>query len=746
MNTTAEAGGRYGLVPLFLIAVLLAWAAPLFWTHVETPEGALARAHENRDLYEYVYPALSYGFGRLGRGELPLWNPHQLCGVPFLADPRVGLFDPLHLPFLFLPTANAMAVHAFLCLFLMALFSVLFLRSLKAGYAAALVGAVAYAFSGASAAGMSRPGVASVLVWTPVLFWAIREYGRQYRFGFAILAGAAGGATILSGAWAAAAAALCPAGLYGVLVCGYATGSTQVGFIRRVAGLVVAVVLAGSLSAIQTVPTFVWLYEGAGPASLVWGSDVPGQTAANLAEAVRQAFLSQPGMVPRLGYVGIPTLLLLCIGVLHRKARREALFFVVCGAGLLAGAVLTANFLPWAFPREAMYFPATFCVAMLAGLGCDRVLTPRLDHRSPSIWLPALVVVGLAGLVVYLSDGPVRGRVVVFVLVLVPFLLIRARWLAPLSGLAVALLLFSDLCTAANNAYRHPYQDAPQCYEVYETAVDATRERVLGERVGVSAAPLDYGLPENIGMLTGLNVVGGTGLLATRDQQVWWEKLEGKSGGTTHGVTRDAAVPRLLNATALRLVLATPGGGQSAIDAGTEGLPFKEMDQAGEVRILTNEQAFPLAYWASSWQAVGSIEEAVEILGDPSFDGIRACVVEGDAAPAPEPTEPTDGDEAVCSVERVSPERVVVRVDAPAKGIVVLADTFACGWQATLDEKPCDVLKTNGIFRGVHIPRGGVHEIVFLYRPKSVLVGLILALAGLGSVVLAGLVDLVRRR
>ncbi len=746
MSTTSEAGGRYGLLPLFLIAVVLVWAAPLFWRQVETPEGALARAQENRDLYEYVYPALSYGFGRLGQGELPLWNPHQLCGVPFLADSRVGLFDPLRLPFLFLPTASARAVHAFLCLFLMALFSVLFLRSLNASHVAALVGAVAYAFSGAAAAGMSRPGVASVLVWTPVLFWAIHEYGRRYRFAFAVLLGAAGAATVLSGAWAAAAVALCSAGLYAALVCGYATGGVRPGFMRRVAGLCVAVALAVSLSAIQTVPTLVWLYEGAGPASLLWGSDVPGQTAANLAEAVQQAFLSQPGLVPRLGYVGIPTLLLLCAGVFHRKARREALFFIVCGAGPLAGAVMAGDILPWAFPPEVMYFPATFCAAMLAGLGCDRLLTPRLDHRSPSIWLPALVVIGLAGLVLYLSDAPVRGRVVMFVLVLLPFLLVRARWLAPLSGLAVALVLFSDLNTAANNAYRHPYQDAPQCYEEYQTAVTAARERVLGERIGVSAAPMDYGLPENIGMLTGLDTVGGTGLLATRAQQVWWEKLEGEPGGTVHGVTLDAAAPELLNAMALRAVLATPGGDLSAIDGETEGQRFEVMDQAGEVRILTNEQGFPLAYWAPSWQTVDSTEEAVEILAGPGFDSVRECVVEGDGVPSPGPAGPSDGEEAVCSVERVSPEQVVVRVDAPEKGMVVLADTFACGWEATLNGKPCVVRKVNGIFRGIYLPRGGVHEIVFLYRPKSMLAGLALALAGLGSAVLAGLGGLLRRK
>src|SRR4051794_22335240 len=34
-------------------------------------------------------------------GELPLWNPEQYCGSPFVHDIQVGLFYPLHLPLYF---------------------------------------------------------------------------------------------------------------------------------------------------------------------------------------------------------------------------------------------------------------------------------------------------------------------------------------------------------------------------------------------------------------------------------------------------------------------------------------------------------------------------------------------------------------------------------------------------------------------------------------------------------------------
>ncbi len=48
----------------------------------------------NLDLYTEHYPMTKFGFERVFSGELPLWNPFQLCGQPFFAIPHVGLLYP----------------------------------------------------------------------------------------------------------------------------------------------------------------------------------------------------------------------------------------------------------------------------------------------------------------------------------------------------------------------------------------------------------------------------------------------------------------------------------------------------------------------------------------------------------------------------------------------------------------------------------------------------------------------------
>ena len=42
------------------------------------------------DFVDYYLPNAEYAGTRFARGELPLWNPHQSAGNPFLASLQVG--------------------------------------------------------------------------------------------------------------------------------------------------------------------------------------------------------------------------------------------------------------------------------------------------------------------------------------------------------------------------------------------------------------------------------------------------------------------------------------------------------------------------------------------------------------------------------------------------------------------------------------------------------------------------------
>jgi len=79
-------------------------------------------AHAESGSLEYVmwyfdnlgmyFPMLEYAASSLRAGHLPLWNPYQLAGIPFLATHPPEVFYPLNLPYLFLSTDRAMHLGA----------------------------------------------------------------------------------------------------------------------------------------------------------------------------------------------------------------------------------------------------------------------------------------------------------------------------------------------------------------------------------------------------------------------------------------------------------------------------------------------------------------------------------------------------------------------------------------------------------------------------------------------------------
>ena len=71
------------------------------------------------------------------------------------------------------------------------------------------------------------------------------------------------------------------------------------------------------------------------------------------------------------------------------------------------------------------------------------------------------------------------------------------------------------------------------------------------------------------------------------------------------------------------------------------------------------------------------------------------------------------------------PDRVVYRTNSSQEGMVAFSEIWYGpdkGWQAYLDGAEIDHVRLNFAIRGVRVPAGS-HEIVFEFRPKSVVAG-----------------------
>ena len=149
---------------------------------------------------------------------------------------------------------------------------------------------------------------------------------------------------------------------------------------------------------------------------------------------------------------------------------------------------------------------------------------------------------------------------------------------------------------------------------------------------------------------------------------------------------------------------------------------------SGDVKIYENHDVLPRAFVVYDWQWQADIDAAVAAMAAAGFDPRRSAVLTG-AAGATAAQSPPGGGRGTVEVTAYAPERVVLRAEGDA-GLLVLADAFYPGWQATIDGAPTVIYPANGLFRGVFVP-DGAHEVVFEFRPRSFGAGATVSLAGL---------------
>jgi uncharacterized membrane protein YfhO len=67
-------------------------------------------------------------------------------------------------------------------------------------------------------------------------------------------------------------------------------------------------------------------------------------------------------------------------------------------------------------------------------------------------------------------------------------------------------------------------------------------------------------------------------------------------------------------------------------------------------------------------------------------------------------------------------DAVTVDVRSTQDGVLVLADAYARGWQATIDGRPAPLARADAAFRAVPVGPGA-HTVRFTYRPQTFSVG-----------------------
>jgi hypothetical protein len=174
-----------------------------------------------------------------------------------------------------------------------------------------------------------------------------------------------------------------------------------------------------------------------------------------------------------------------------------------------------------------------------------------------------------------------------------------------------------------------------------------------------------------------------------------------------------------------------------AKDASVEGgARWRLLGQRSQTDIYENERALPRAWLATEARALGE-QETLEVIrtgrlsGGERWEPLRTALVES------EPPNAFAGGSAngLAEIKAYEPNRVDVRTTTDAPSILVLSENHYPGWRAYLDGESVGVLRVDYNLRGVYVP-AGTHKVRFVYRPKSVLAGLLISLLALAGLAL----------
>jgi len=152
-----------------------------------------------RDFGNFSYPLAHYLRECFWRGEIPLWNPLNDCGLPFLAQWNTQALYPPALFYLILPLSWSLGVFCLLHLFWGGLGMFLLARHWTQNHFAAAFAGVVFAFNGLMLNSVVWPATIAGLAWMPWVVWLVdrawREGGKTL-----VLAVFAGALQMLSGA------------------------------------------------------------------------------------------------------------------------------------------------------------------------------------------------------------------------------------------------------------------------------------------------------------------------------------------------------------------------------------------------------------------------------------------------------------------------------------------------------------------------------------------------------------------
>jgi membrane protein YfhO len=162
-------------------------------------------------------------------------------------------------------------------------------------------------------------------------------------------------------------------------------------------------------------------------------------------------------------------------------------------------------------------------------------------------------------------------------------------------------------------------------------------------------------------------------------------------------------------------------------ELGKTGRRWRLAKQTSQVDIYENERSLPRAWlvtdaFASSDDATLNVVRTGRLPDGQVWEPLRTALMETSLT-----LTPASGKDSRAEVTKHEPNRIEIKTSSTSPAILVLSENHYPGWRSYVDGQAAETLRVNYNQRGVLLP-AGEHRVEMVYRPKSVLLGLIISL------------------
>ena len=720
---------------LFLLLIIRIYWDPTLLSNVVQTTKSETWAQQQ---YTVWGPIWKYGFRRIEKGEIPHWNPYQLCGQPYLTDIRTSLFQPLHLIFWRTDFAYAYQWYIFLCLSLIGIGFLLWGRILEIPYPALLPGLVSLLFSGpVICAQMSLPYL-SGSVWLLFLLGGISYFVENYtvRSFFVLLF--LWTALVLSGSIECIVTGIFVLILFPFLFRTFpmlTIERSSLSTVWKVSGILI---LGLIISAFSWFPLIIWFLQVGVDYKLLQSfplSAVFPETFLNsLSQLIQPIMTTESSQLPIL-YPGLIGLIFIPPAFFDRELRSVVFFHSLILLSFFLLFFVDLNLAHILQQGMLILFAISF--STLSGIGFYRLLLKGRDLRSPYVWVSGFFVF-LISIAIILAGNPwIKGISILLIVFLIPATVIRVRKINAIICIAISLLSFIELYYLLRPYLPDSYISAIEKYDAYSELVKQLRYQTGAGRGLIFSNSNTLLWSENMGMYYHWQLINGAEILKNKSSQSWFQSA--LNGGKEK--TELLANPFVTLSGVQWAFIPTTIGSESINNEALKH--WRKMEQIPFMNIFENTQSIPRCFWVPKCRVAASDEEVKNILTQPDFSPLAECILKTDSAttsleegslpiesstPAEQKDNPNS--QIVTSIQEETAEKIAILVKAPQKGFLVLLDTLTEGWKATVDGESVEIFQTNGIFRSVSVPDGN-HQVVFTYTTPGWNTGRITSLVGI---------------